>query len=228
MRSAIEAQPEPSSLFGSLRANQNQRYAVCGFLPARGPASLNGKTRVFGFSEQPVTPSPRPRHPVAIPSSQTPTCCPSSHQTRILHPASHIASSLNPALSDSARRDAASHSESRFSSASQTHLEPIYFRPLDKKVRTGRARAPRSALASPCPVPITVHRASKSAGLLRCTSEIMPGSGVTASAIPFQSRQCSTLVPVLESHEMAANFSMHLADAVGTLAGNFFAFVTSL
>ncbi len=57
------------------------------------------------------------------------------------------------------------------------------------------------------PVPITAHRASKSAGRLRCTSEIMPGSGVTASADPFQSRQCSTLVPVLESHEMACKIS---------------------
>ncbi len=195
------------------------------------PGFANGKTRVFGFSEQPV--AHQPRHPVAIPSSRPQPRHPARHPINP-HPASRIPHRLELksrhclTLRDATRPRIQNRGFPVYAAqVSRAHLERIYFRPPSKK-GTYCVRAPRSALASSCPVPITVHRASKSAGLLRCTSEIMPGSGVTASAIPFQSRQCSTLVPVLESHEMAANFSMHLADAVGTLACDFFAFVTSL
>lgn len=61
------------------------------------------------------------------------------------------------------------------------------------------------------PVALVGHVCSRQIilGVLWCTtrSEIVPGSGVTLSAIPFQSRQCSTLVPLLSLHEALGNFA---------------------
>jgi hypothetical protein len=84
-------------------------------------------------------------------------------------------------------------------------FERIYF-------RTPRGMcASSSALPLSCP-PITAHRAGKSAKSFAAHASGKPdrGLGVTPSAIPFQFRQCSTLVPLLVSHEMAANFDMRL------------------
>ena len=100
-------------------------------------------------------------------------------------------------------------------------FERIYFRTLIK-------RYVRSSSTLPSP-PLSRWRRitpSKSAVLFaEHASEVRPGFSVTPSTSPFQSRQCSTLVPVLVSHGMAANFDTTLL--MRYLADRFFLFVRS-
>ncbi|KAH6628413.1 hypothetical protein F5144DRAFT_308078 [Chaetomium tenue] len=100
-------------------------------------------------------------------------------------------------------------------------LEGIYFRTYKRYVRSS------STLINPAPITMTAHRAEQiSSPFAMHASEVRPGFSVTPSTSPFQSRQCSTLVPVLVSHGMAANFDTTLL--MRYLADRFFLFVRSL